>query len=43
MRTKSAPTIKLKDYAPSDFDIRDVHLDVSLAPDDTVVTTSTTF
>lgn len=43
MRTKSAPTIKLKDYKPSDFDIRDVHLDVLLDPTATQVTTSTTF
>ncbi|MCJ8308659.1 MAG: aminopeptidase N [Hyphomicrobiales bacterium] len=43
MRTKSAPTIKLKDYTPSDFNIRDVHLDVSLDPMATQVTTSTTF
>ncbi|MEP0944882.1 MAG: aminopeptidase N [Rhizobiaceae bacterium] len=43
MRTNSAPTIKLKDYAPSDFNIRDVHLDVSLDLQATQVSTSITF
>jgi aminopeptidase N len=43
MRTKSAPTIKLKDYTPSDFDIRDVHLDVSLDPEASQVMASITF
>ncbi|NKB51625.1 MAG: aminopeptidase N [Rhizobiaceae bacterium] len=43
MRTKSTPTIKLKDYRPAVFDIRDVHLDVSLDPEHTHVNASITF
>ena len=43
MRTKTAPTIKLKDYQAPPFDIRDVHLDVSLDPEQTQVNASITF
>ena len=43
MRTKSAPTIKLKNYTTPGFDIRDVHLDISLDPEQTQVNASITF
>ena len=43
MRTNSAPTIKLKDYSPAPFTIRDVHLDISLEPENTQVNASITF
>ncbi|MGI9365305.1 MAG: aminopeptidase N [Rhizobiaceae bacterium] len=43
MRTQSAPTIKLEDYQPTDFDVRDVHLDFSLDPKSTQVSASITF
>ncbi|MEP1206750.1 MAG: aminopeptidase N [Rhizobiaceae bacterium] len=43
MRTKTAPTIKLKNYRPPEYDISEVHLDVSLDPQQTSVDASITF
>ena len=42
MRTQTAPTIRLKDYQPYAFDIRDVHLDFSLDPEKTRVRSTLT-
>ncbi len=42
MRTETAPSIRLEDYTPPSFDIRDVHLFFSLDPDNTRVRSSIT-